>query len=143
MGKAGFGLLCGLMACACSGSSDDDDFTCQQSDRIGRYLVQFQELSGDCGAIPDQLATIDDPSALPVGCTFDAADGWSSDQCTLQRAYTCPLPDVGPNTFVTIDGSTAQQDEDGNVISGTVESTIVDGTLVLCRSTYKATWSRE
>jgi hypothetical protein len=136
-----------LLVAGCGGSGNDDSdeaLTCSRTDRAGTYLMQFSERAGDCGPIPEQLGRIDDATALPAGCTLDAADRWSDADCTLERAYTCDEPGVGPGVTSSSIAITTQQDQGAESLTGTLSIVVRDSDATqLCRSTYDVTGTRQ
>lgn len=143
MGKNLLALGC-LLVAGCSGSAessdDDDPIECSAEDRLGTYLLEFTELDGDCGPLPDQLVRI--TGELSPGCTIDGEPTVSDDSCKVENSLTCIDPDTGQ--ALTIVGVTTQETDSGSVITGTATITLrdVDGAL-LCLSTYLLRYERQ
>lgn len=135
-----------LTGFACSGG-DDDSFDCERTDRNGRYLLDFSETSGDCGQADSVIVELEGADAvLKPNCVLDEPDVVSPDNCTLTRHFTCDLsgePGAPPNASAIYAGTTEQQDESGDVITGSLTMTLVDGSTVVCRSTYAITYTRQ
>lgn len=138
---AGFIFLAG-----CGGTDGDDGAAaCDPADRSGTYLMRYSERAdGTCGDAPDTLVRLDPDGELGGGCSLDAPDEWSADQCRLTRSVTCC--DGGYCTSVT--GFTTQQDDSGATISGVMtfqiqeigaSGAVLDG----CLSTYDVTATRQ
>lgn len=144
MGKNLLALGCLLVAAGCSGSesdgSDDEPVDCSAADRMGSYLVQFTELDGDCGPLPDQIVRLTDD--LAEGCVLDDEPVVSSDQCRLENSVTCT--DAGTGQTVTLVGVTTQQNDSGSLITGTATATVRDSNgVALCLSTYSLRYERQ
>jgi len=141
-------LACSVgCAVGCSSSTGATDTAgdehCDPSNRNGIYAEHFVERSGGtCGPLPDvQVQLASDLPAL-TGCTFDAPDDVSADQCTVSRAFTCPagngVSDPYSVVSVTIDAR-----RDGSVFQETLQLVEYDDQgAVLCASTYDVTDTR-
>lgn len=139
-------LVLAMMLVACGSSGEDEsEFTCERSDRSGTYLLSYSERpNGTCGDIPDQVSRLDPDADLGFGCSLDAPDSWSADECRLDRSVTCC--DGGYCTSVV--GYTEQQDAEGGRISGVMtfqvqeigaSGAVLDG----CTSTYDVAAERQ
>lgn len=138
-------LLGAVWTCSC-GSSDEgappsacDPFR----DRVGTYLLSLRERSGDCGPIEDSLVRLGEGSA-PIGadnCRLLADPTLSDGDCTIEQSVECQLAD-GLTSITT--AITTQMDEDGSLITGTLDlrGTDSSGRLV-CHSVYDATYTRQ
>ena len=117
---------------------------CNRSDRTGTYLVEYIELSGTCGPLPDELAqfengrNISDGTTAPV-CT-DQTRTWSDDECTIAADYTCTTADA----VFSWETTTEQLTSNGSELAGTgsVRRTELDGTVV-CSGTYDVVATRQ
>ncbi len=91
--------------------------TCVQ--RQGTYRVQYQERSGDCGPMTEQMVTMNGQPETPGdSCTGEIL--YSADNCEVANVNVkCPVEDVGEMVFNakmdwSLDGSTGQGEQ--NVI---------------------------
>jgi hypothetical protein len=126
----------------CSGGDDDKPVPCSGAHRNGTYLAHFTERPhGNCGPIADQIVQISPGPNLPPGCAFDQTDTGSVDQCSLTRAYTCPL-DGAPGT-ISIVGISKEQNGGASFV-GTETAKVYDGNgALVCTSTYAVEWTRQ
>jgi hypothetical protein len=78
---------------------------CSAAKRQGSYQVQIHPFSSTCPELSDYVEQWDGKTP-PLGehCTFDMPDRWSSDGCTLERAFTCEQ--AGGGTARTVMTST-------------------------------------
>lgn len=146
-------ILTAALTIGCYGSnggSDDDDpgsgsASCSQSDRVGTYLLEYYETSGDCGPIPSTLTRLDGGSGVPDGCSLDAADRWSANDCKLERAYTCNLQTADGTPIVASYVAIAeQQDDDAESIGGIITITVTNSAgAFVCASTYEIAAERQ
>jgi hypothetical protein len=132
----------GLFLAACSGSDSDGSEPCSGAHRSGTYVAHFTERAhGNCGPIADQVVQISTGPNLPPGCAFDATDTGSVDQCTLTRAYTCPL-DGAPGTISIV--GVSKEEDGGARFVGTETARVYDGSgALVCSSTYDVVWARQ
>lgn len=137
-----FILGLGLLAMACGGS-DGEQLQCAKSDRTGAYVAHFVERAkGSCGPVADTVLRFDSSGSLPAGCSFDAPDTWSADQCKLDRSYSCPVE--GTTNTVSVVASSHQADSAGDKITAVETVTVYDAThSFLCTSTYDLTATRQ
>lgn len=134
-----WGIILGLTGIACGGSEDGTPGGCNIfEDRNGTYLLRFSERSGNCGAIPDQLARLESDAPLQEGCILTADDTISDDGCTLERSYSC-LIDGTESDWVAV---TTQEDSSAETITGTITVSFDDG-LQSCTSTYSVLATRQ
>jgi hypothetical protein len=96
--------------------------------RVGTYLVHFDTVSGNCGALPDQLVII--PSTASSTCTVISAT-FSDGNCRNDVQEECP-------SGIQVIGYTVQQSQDGSRITG--EESFTSAT---CVGTYAVTWTRQ
>jgi hypothetical protein len=131
-----------LVGCS-GGPTDDDDepIQCSMSERTGVYLLEWTELDGTCGPIPDELVRIDPASPLPDGCTLDAPDTVSPDECTLERSATCTDT---TGLYLRSVSTTTQENDDASLVTGlvTVDVRNPDGSAA-CLSTYRLRYVRQ
>jgi len=109
---------------------------CSANDRYGLYLIRYGVQTGNCGGTRLLGGWVDHAMALPGYCALDAPDRWSDDECTFERAYTCPDP--ADDLVTSWSGATTQRDDDAEFLTGSanVQSTRLDGT-VLCTGTIE------
>lgn len=133
-------LILGLVVVltACSGS---DEEPCDLSHRDGTYLAQYNNRSGDCGALPDVVVRLDADAGPADGCSLDLPDDISADRCTLTRSFTCIVkqPDG------TIQGVMVTHERDGGAsFDGLYTLTIRDGSgAYVCSGTYDVIATRQ
>lgn len=131
-----------LLAAGCGATNDEDGpVSCDPADRTGAYVIHYTERpNGSCGPMPDEVARIDGGGGIADGCTLDAPDTWSADQCRLDRSVTCCEPPV----CLSVVASTEQVDASGATISGVTTVTILnDLSQDGCISTYDLTATRQ
>jgi hypothetical protein len=115
---------------------------CSVAKRQGSYQVQIHPFSSTCPELPDYVEQWDRKTP-PLGehCTFDMPDRWSSDGCTLERAFTCEQ--AGGGTARTVMTST-QKSDDGSILAGMLSLRKYDRSgESTCQGTYSFTSSRE
>ena len=119
-------------------SETSEDFVCDIRDRDGTYLMQAEEMSGDCGPIPDRVVIVDSDS--PSGAISNSTDDCTveyerigDDACSISRKLVCVSRVAGVNVYSTGTGVTEQVTAYGSVIEGTltVTSEFSDGSYVL------------
>lgn len=75
-----------LNAAACASKATEPFGPCAQ--RIGTYRSSFVTRTGNCGDVPEQIATIRKQPTAPVPpCTGSVSD--SADNCTVTLDQTC------------------------------------------------------
>lgn len=150
--RAGWRLVAGaaLMACAAltggcsSGDDEEESFTCEKTDRSGTYFVEYETVDGNCGDIPSSVGRLDDATALPDTCAFDAPDRWSDGDCKLERAYSCEENAIEPGATSTTVAVTEQRDAAGDMLAGTLTMTVKGGDGgFICSGTYRFSASRQ
>lgn len=129
--------LC-LCLSSCGGADNDGPITCEQTERAGTYWMTAEQVSGDCGPLTDGLVRPD--AELTADCEPMAADAWSGDGCTVERAFRCQLETGSLGTFVTV---TTQRSDSGSVITGTMTMLVeaTDGSS--CASSYRLRYERQ
>jgi hypothetical protein len=129
-----------LILAACSG--DDDDSTTSISsppqgvlcdDRQGTYRVHADEMSGDCGEIPDSIEVV---GASDESEDCEGKSITSSNNCSIELQIQC---DDG-NVESTLEGKVVWSVE-GDQGSGLVQIT-VSGPAGFCSSIYLMSWTR-
>jgi hypothetical protein len=147
-GIQSFALLTVCMVLAACGSSDDapPPTQCQRADRMGTYIVHFDERSGGtCGPIADSLVRISaDDSDFVAGCARDAADTWSNGDCKLERSFSCPVESVGPGYTASFVATTSVTADGGSRLIGIETTNVYDSSgRIVCGSTYDLTYTRQ
>lgn len=130
---------------ACSGPdpAESRERSCSNSDRYGTYLMEFTTVSGDCGEQTSSLTRLDGTADLGT-CTRTAPDGWSDADCTLERSLVCPADTIIPGGTVDSVGITTQQDNSGDLITGTITMRLLDaGGQTVCFGTYSVSAVRQ
>lgn len=124
-----------LLSTACSGS--DESEPCDLAHRQGTFVVHYEVESGDCGLLPDEVATITDPHSAG-DCDLVSPDTWSSDECTNKRHISCPGSDGS-----TLEMITELTEHSGDSYSGTLSTTLRDPKgIPLCSGRYRVTFER-
>ena len=125
-------LLLSLVHCSATQNNTTPLTSCDPTtDRVGTYLVHFDTVSGNCGAIPDELTIVAaDQSTAASTCTVINST-WSDGNCRNDLQKTC-------NGGITVTGFTVQQSQDGSLVTG--EETL---TQPSCAGTYNVTWTRQ
>jgi hypothetical protein len=115
---------------------------CSVAKRQGSYQVQLHPFSSTCPELPDYVEHWDRKTpSLGEHCKFDMPDRWSSDGCTLERAFTCQQD--GGGTARTVMTST-QKSDDGAILAGMLSLRKYDQAgSPTCQGTYSFTSSRE
>jgi len=115
---------------------------CSVAKRRGTYQVQINPFSTTCPKLEDYVEQWDGKTP-PLGehCTLDMPDRWSSDGCTLERAFTCELEGGGSARTVM---TSTQKSDDGSILAGMLSLRKYDQSESLtCQGTYSFTSSRE
>jgi hypothetical protein len=115
---------------------------CSQAKRRGTYQVQINPFSTTCPKLEDYEEQWDGKTP-PLGehCTLDMPDRWSSDGCTLERAFTCELQGGGSSRTVM---TSTQKSDDGSILAGMLSLRRYDQSESLtCQGTYSFTSSRD
>lgn len=134
-------IFCGLtivfLGC---GSDDKAGFECSRGDREGMYFFQYDTVSGDCGDMPDQVGVI---GGSDDGTCDVLSEDWSDDNCNLDRSVICEL--TSEDATMRIDGTTTQEDESGDVITGLLTITFRDlyTNAYICSGTYRMVAERQ
>lgn len=115
---------------------------CSVAKRRGTYQVEIHPFSSTCPELGDYVEHWDGKTPpLEEHCTFDMPDRWSSDGCTLERAFTCEQ--AGGGTARTVMTST-QKSDDGSILAGMLSWRKYDRSgESTCQGTYSFTSSRE
>lgn len=123
------------LGCAAKSAEDEPPLECDPDARRGTYLVQYTELDGTCGPIPDAIIVTesrqDEIDRLAEdGCEM-TTNRESEGGCRLDTVIEC-------SDGSELAGYTIAQDGNADVIRGRVTLTGLG-----CRSTYDVTWTRE
>lgn len=127
-----------VLLTACGGDPE-----CSKKDRNGTYLLEAETVSGSCGAQDSTLVNLssgEEPAG--GGCTIHN-EGWSDDECSLTRDFTCSFP--ADDLVVRYLAVTNQDDDEGALLDGTMSITaryISTGALI-CSGTYSVTMTRQ
>jgi hypothetical protein len=128
-------LIAVSAACVVDGAEEKDELTCALGELTGTWRIQYQEVNGDCGAIPDETSVFDPGTGS--GCTRDTRT-ISADKCRLDTSFSCPTADrLGTSAWGLVVRQTSETRLDG---TGTVQ--VSHSTLGTCRSTYTITVTR-
>jgi len=141
--SAGFWPLVTALGCA----SQDPNFhqPCSASERYGIYDEHAVERAGGtCGAQEDGMVRLTPELPSLDGCTFDAPDSISADQCTVRRAFSCPAVAPGSDGHArSVASVTTDTKENGSVFQETMTVTdYADDGSPSCKSTYDITFTR-
>jgi hypothetical protein len=119
------------------GSPDAGDGLCAQ--RSGTYKAQLTERSGTCGAIPEQIVTIDAQPVAPDPPCTGGEIRYSPNNCEVTNVnITCPENGVAPGASSILNGKFTWS-HDGSSGSGILTLVVKDSTgAVLCQSSYNA-----
>ncbi len=108
------------------------------ADRVGSFVFSAEELSGDCGELPDEVAEVTDPTATT--CPKLSPDVVSDDECSFKRHLSCPGKD---GSALEIISETIQRDPSADLLSGEESYTLRDPDgLPLCSGRYAVTFER-
>lgn len=126
--KALLVLSMSLAACATSGPCVD---------RVGSYIVDFDERDGTCGQINETVVNIGSGGA-PTSCTGNNVA--STDNCSIDANIQCPTSDG--DTLIEVGQIT--WNGDGSSGSGTIAISLLDpGGNALCEGTYDVHYNRQ
>jgi hypothetical protein len=109
---------------------------CDLVDVDGRYVIQFTELSGDCGALMGMRVRMAEGSVAPEDECTSEYEKWSDDACHYKRTSICDLSADGTREVLEWQG---EQEVGGATLSGLVVRTVteLDTTNAICASTYR------
>jgi hypothetical protein len=129
-----------VLALGCSSSVDDQGGPCSQ--RSGTYLTQYEERSGNCGPIPEQLQTITEQPTMPEAPCTGAID-YSEDNCSVTSSVVCPEDGLGAGWTSTVELK-ADWNESGSAGTAIVQFVVKDGAGgIVCQSTYNVTITKQ
>jgi hypothetical protein len=134
--------LLALLALSCSSAdSREESGPCEQ--RSGTYRFSFAERSGNCGAIPEQIVTIDAQPMTPPAPCMSGEIRYSSDNCEVTNVnIVCPENGVAPGATSTSNGKYTWT-RSASSGSGEVNMVVKDDSgLVICQSSYSVSATR-
>lgn len=109
--------------------------------RKGTYLVQYNETSGTCGKLTDQVLVINDEVVAKEVSKCTGGSEASSDNCDIEVDETCPVTDRAAN--VRTKGKVTWSN-DGRVGSGLLQFIVSDQEPgVSCTGVYKVVYVRQ
>jgi hypothetical protein len=141
--KMGFAVVGLVLAIGCSGDDEGEDtgFVPADSqggpcaDRSGAYTVHYEELSGDCGPMNDEIVVAE--SSLGSAC--EGSSVTSTDNCVITTDVLCPAG--GGETF-RLSGQVAWS-KDGSKATAKIDVGFRDDAgRLLCSSIYRVTFQR-
>jgi hypothetical protein len=137
------GALAFAMSVACGSSGDSEDQVGPCAQRSGTYRFNYTERSGTCGAIPEQIATIDAQPATPPPPCISGEIRYSADNCEVTNIdVLCPEDGIAPGATSTTNGKYTWA-QDGSSGTGQLNLVIKDSSsLVLCQSSYNVAATR-
>jgi hypothetical protein len=104
----------------------------------GTYATTFQERSGDCGAIPEQIENYNGtPGAAPEGCTDSGGPVPDSCDVAMNRRCNATLAN-GVAVVITLEGI-VRFNEAGTQGNGIIEANVTAANGDSCHSTYNLT----
>lgn len=133
-------LLCLFLSALGTACSSGDDGPCDQ--RSGTYRVVYTERSGNCGALTEQIVTIDaQPTAPDAPCTGEIR--YSADNCEVTNVNViCPEPGIATGAYSVQNGKYTWSTS-GSSGGGSVTFRVYDGDdALLCQSTYSVSAQR-
>jgi hypothetical protein len=130
-------LLLVVLVVGCGSSADEGD-SGPCTARSGTYRFSFAERSGTCGAITEQIVTLDAQPTAPLAPCTSGEIRYSADNCEVTNVnIVCPEDGIAPGATSTTNGK-YNWNESGS--SGSGDATIVvrdAGDLILCQSSYR------
>lgn len=136
MARAGSpAIIALLLATSCGSSDSNGSGVCSQ--RFGTYRTTYTERSGTCGAIPEQMFTVDvQPTTPPSPCTSGEIR-YSSDNCEVTNInIVCPEDAIAAGATSTTNGKYTWN-ADGSRGVGEMTILIKDSAgLAICQSSY-------
>lgn len=109
-------------------------------DIVGTYSVTFDERSGSCGDVSEQIVVLDSrqPSSAAANCSGNQSQ--SQDKCTITSDIACTVPNE-PGVRVEYRGK-VEWDSDGDEAEGLMQVTIIEYGRTTCTGTYDVTYRR-
>jgi hypothetical protein len=109
---------------------------------MGTYAATYVERSGTCGAISEEIVTLDEqPTEPEPPCTGEIS--YSSNNCRVTFESDCPAPGIGAGYRMESTG-VADWNATGNRGTAVVQVTVFNASdVVECRSTYDLTSVRQ
>ena len=134
---------------ACGGDDGFDPETASSCERPdGVYTVRYDERTGNCGPISDEVVRLDPSTGETSGDEFQDCDNIyerADNGCSAEVDSICDVYDPATGRFLatrTIVGTTSVVRADGSRLEGTYEISISAGSGLSCRSTYDVTFTR-
>lgn len=133
MYRVAFVLALALVGCG------EEEKDCAQ--RIGTYVTQFTQRTGNCGAAPEQVVTMtEQPRSVTAPCA--GAISYSGDNCKMTFSALCPQDQIGPGFKMQEEG-TVNFNREGTRGTGVEQLILYDGNgALLCQGTYDLTWTK-
>jgi len=141
MKTAGVTLVYGFLVVGCSSPSDDEEtpqprMGCDVvADRAGEYWAEYEATSGDCGETRSGNIRLDGTVETALGCVELAPPAVSNQGCTLEVRVLCNTAGFETETLTV----TTQQDETGDLITGSETITVRDVLGPVCSGSYRLT----
>lgn len=122
-----------LCACSSSSSGRTPPASCDPAQVAGTYLLHYDAVSGNCGALPDSLIIVGGAPGTASNCAV-ASVTRSRGNCRADVSERCPSS-AGP---LQITGYVVQESADGSFLDG--ELTV---SLTACVETYRVSYTRQ
>jgi hypothetical protein len=142
MARIGSSLVIALLfVSSCGSSGSDAPRVC--SKRSGTYRIAYTERSGTCGAIPEQMRTLDAQPTVPLPPCTSGEIRYSADNCEVTNInIVCPEDAVAPAATSTTNGKETWN-EDGSRGVGEMTILVKDSAgLGICQSSYDVVATR-
>lgn len=135
-------LLC-LLSLACAADPEPDTKQVDASECVTRgavYYVEYFELDGDCGPLPDNTIVVPRDGKLTVSADCDDR-GWS-EGCSVFVDRTCrDETPSGADFVLTVTGQVGWADDGSGAVGvETIKMVAEDGSS--CLSTYRVEFTR-
>jgi len=103
------------------------------ANRVGTYRLTFTARSGDCGAISEQIASLNDTKPIMVVPMCAAQESISNDHCAVTAEIMCATMSGGMEHDVGV----VRWSHDASSATGTVQITVTDKAgAQVCDGTY-------
>jgi hypothetical protein len=130
-------LILLLVVAGCGGSGGEGATPDACGPRTGLYRAVYATRSGDCGALGENVASLDG-AALPAGCVTKYPVDLTS--CRVMFDVTCPVEGKASTTS-RIAGVTMWQ-PGGTVGSSLMSAEIRSSGALQCQGTYDVTYTK-
>lgn len=105
---------------------------CGMENRSGTYLVEYDEQSGDCGPLTDEVGRVGGGGS--DSCVTNYED-LSDDMCRLELDQTCTFTDGSTMSVTAV--TTEAEGSEGEELTGTFNITLRDSQgAYVCKSLY-------